>query len=185
MWCQDLGTEDKWNRQATEKAIASDKVTLDNAEGLNPRWVASRESTVTGSVPSTCPVSMAGLTLLAVGFAQGQLQHRCLPGVQALPKRLCHLPRALPAALLCFPLHPHYGIAPGSSVLELPLAFPRLGQGCCGGLRRALNKPRPSQIHPFFPLLPPSSGYMVSTISQCLSPITSFTGTTGINQSAE
>lgn len=143
VWCQDLGTEDKWNRQATEKAITSDKVMLDNPEGLNPRWAASRESTVTESVPGTCPVSLAGLALLAVGFAQGQLQPRCLPGVQALPKRLwlCHPPRALPAALLCFPLHPLHGRlwAP----LSWSFPFPSLGQGCWGGLRRALNKSRP------------------------------------------
>lgn len=37
VWCQDLGTEHKWNRQATEKAVTSDKVMLDNPEGLNPR----------------------------------------------------------------------------------------------------------------------------------------------------
>lgn len=37
--CQDLGTEDKWDRQATEKGITSDsdKVTLDNLEGIKTR----------------------------------------------------------------------------------------------------------------------------------------------------
>lgn len=69
---------------------------------------------------SKCPQHLlcflADLALLAVGFAQGQLQqHRCLPGGQALPKRLwlCHLPcpQALPVPLLCFPLHPLDGMA--------------------------------------------------------------------------
>lgn len=36
VWCQGLGTEDKWNGQATEKGITRDKVTLDNLEGINP-----------------------------------------------------------------------------------------------------------------------------------------------------
>lgn len=49
VWSQDLGTEDKWNRQVTEKVITSDKVMLDNPEGLNHRWAASRESPVTES----------------------------------------------------------------------------------------------------------------------------------------
>lgn len=32
--CQDLGTEDKWDRQAAEKRLTSDKVKLDNLGGI-------------------------------------------------------------------------------------------------------------------------------------------------------
>lgn len=39
MSCQDLDTEDKWDRQATEMEITSDsdKVMLDNLEGIKTR----------------------------------------------------------------------------------------------------------------------------------------------------
>lgn len=43
--CQDLGTEDKWDRQATEKGIIShsDKAMLDNLKGIKAQAEGKQE----------------------------------------------------------------------------------------------------------------------------------------------